>query len=127
MAKSGDIKEETENTIVEAQYQAINANYFKNKILKEETVSKCQLCTRHEETVDHLTSGYPILVKSEYLMRHNKVCARLHYSMCKALGIETAGGTHTCPSHCINKEMLQCCGIKQYTQTEKLKQIDQIW
>ena len=37
--KSGDIKGETEGTIVTAQDQAINTNYFKNKILKEEIES----------------------------------------------------------------------------------------
>ena len=30
-----------------------------------------------------------ILAKNEYLMRHDKVCTHLHYSICKALGIET--------------------------------------
>ena len=63
--KSGDIKEETESTIVAAQDQAISTNYFKNKILKEEIESKCQLCKQHEETIDHLTSGCPILAKEE--------------------------------------------------------------
>ena len=29
-------------------------------------------------------------------------------------------------SQCMKREMLQCCGIKQYTQTEKLPQIGQI-
>jgi hypothetical protein len=100
---------------VAALDQAFNTNHFKNKILKEEIESKCQLCKQYEEAVDHLTSGYPILVKSEYLMRHNKVSAHLHYTICKALGIETADGTHTCPSHCM-KKMSQCCGVKQYTQ-----------
>ena len=33
--KSGDIKGETESTIVAAQDQANSTNYFKNKILKE--------------------------------------------------------------------------------------------
>jgi hypothetical protein len=33
--------------------------------------------------------GCPILAKNEYLMRHDKVCTHLHYSICKALGIET--------------------------------------
>ena len=42
--KSGDIKGETESTIVAAQDQAISTNYFKNKILKEEIESKCRLC-----------------------------------------------------------------------------------
>ena len=57
--KSGDIKGETESTIVTAQDQAISTNYeyFKNKILKEEMESKCRLCKQHEENIDHLTSG----------------------------------------------------------------------
>jgi hypothetical protein len=38
--KSGDIKGETESTIVAAQDQAISKNYFKNKILKKEIECK---------------------------------------------------------------------------------------
>jgi hypothetical protein len=34
--KFGDIKGETESTIVAAQDQAISTNYFKKKIFKEE-------------------------------------------------------------------------------------------
>jgi len=98
--KSGDIKGETESTIVAAQDQAISTNYFKNTNLKEETESKCRLCKQREETIDHVTSGCPILAKNDYLMRHDKVCAHLHYSKCKVLGIETTD--------------------KWYTQTEKL-------
>ena len=77
--KSGDIKEETECTIVAAHDQAISTKYFENKILKQEIESKCQLCKQHEETIDHLNSGCPILAKNEYLMRHDKVCTHLHY------------------------------------------------
>jgi len=51
--KSGDIKGETESTIVAAQDQAVSTNYLKKKILKEEIESKCQLCKQHEETIDH--------------------------------------------------------------------------
>jgi len=54
--------------------------------LKEETDSKYQLC-KHE-TTDHLTSGCSILAKHEYSITHNKVCAHMHYSICKAPGIE---------------------------------------
>ena len=84
---SGDVTEETESTTVAAQDQAINTNYFKNKIWKKEINSKCLLRKQHEETNDHLNSGCSILAKNEYLMRHDKVCAHLHYSICKALGI----------------------------------------
>ena len=86
--KSGDIKGETERTIVAAQGHEISTNYFKNKTLKEETDSKCQLCKQHEETIDWL-------VKNECVIRHDKVCANLHYSICKALGIETTDKWHT--------------------------------
>ena len=40
--KYGDIKGETESTIVAAQDQAISTNYFKNKIFKKEIESKCR-------------------------------------------------------------------------------------
>jgi len=93
--KSGDIKGETESTIVAAQDQAISTNYFKNYILKEEIESKCWLCKQHEETIDHLTSGRPILEKKEFLMSHDKVCTRLHYSICKALDIENTDKWYT--------------------------------
>jgi len=44
----------------------------------------------------------------------------LHYSICKALGIETTDKryTRTCPSQCMNREMSQCCGIAVHTDRE---------
>jgi hypothetical protein len=95
----GNITGETESTIVAAQDQAISTSYFKNKILKEETDSKCRLCKQCEETTAQLISGCPILVKNEYLMRHDKVGVHLHYSICKALGIKMTDKwyTHTHP------------------------------
>jgi len=92
---------------VVAQDEAISTNYFKNKILKEEIENKCRLCKQHEETIHHLTSGCPILAKKEYLVRHDKVCTHLHYSICKALGTETTHKwyTQTCPSQCMKREM----------------------
>jgi hypothetical protein len=93
--KFGDIKGETESTIVAVQDQAISTNYFKRKILKEEIECRRQLCKEYEETretketIDHQTSGCPILAKNEYVIRHDKVCTHLHYSICKTLGIET--------------------------------------
>ena len=47
------------------------------------------------ETTDHLTSGCSILAKNEYLMRHDKVCAHLHHSICKVTGIETTDKWYT--------------------------------
>jgi hypothetical protein len=82
------IKGETEITIVAAQDQAISTNYFTRNILKE-IESRCWLCKEYEETIDHLTSGCPILAKNECIIRHDKFCVHLHYSFCKILSIET--------------------------------------
>jgi hypothetical protein len=73
---------------VAAQDQAISTNCFKREILKEEIESRCRLCKEYEETIDHQTSGCLILAKNEYIMRHDKVCTNLHYSI-KTLGTET--------------------------------------
>jgi hypothetical protein len=62
--KFGDIKGETERTIVAAQDQAISTNCFKRKILKEEIESRYRLCKEYEETIEHRTSGCRILVKN---------------------------------------------------------------
>ena len=47
---SGDIKGETESTIVAAQDQANGTSYFKNKILKEEIERNCRLCKKKKKT-----------------------------------------------------------------------------
>jgi hypothetical protein len=87
--KFGDIKGETESTIVAAMDQAISTNYFKSNNFNEEIESKCRLCKEYEETIDHLTSGCPSLANNEYVIRHDKVCTHIHYSICKVLSIET--------------------------------------
>ena len=78
-----------------AQDQTISTNYYKNKILKETIDSKCQLCKQHEQTTDHQTSGCSILANNEFLMRHDKVCAPLCSSVCKAPGIEMTDKWYT--------------------------------
>jgi hypothetical protein len=93
--KFGNIKGETESTVAAAQDQELSTNYFQNKILKEQVDSKCRLCKQHEDTTDNLTSGCPILAKNEYLMRHDKFGAHLHYSICKPLGIKTTEKWYT--------------------------------
>ena len=63
--------------------------------MKEETESKGPLCKQHEETIDHLTSGCPNLVKNECLMRHDIICTQMHYSIFKALDIENTHKWYT--------------------------------
>jgi hypothetical protein len=73
---------------VEVQDQALSTNYFKRKVLKEETESKCVLCKEYGEAIDHLTSECPAPTKNEYIIRHDKVCTHLHYSICMEFGIK---------------------------------------
>jgi hypothetical protein len=94
--------------------------------LKKEIESKCRLCKQHEETIDHLTSECPILVKNEYLMTHNKVCTHLHYSICKALGIEMADKCYTHMPKPVYEEGDVTMLWNQAVHTEKLQLIDQI-
>ena len=120
---------ETDSSIAAAEDQASFTDSLKNKILKEEFGSKCQLCKQHEETTDHRTSRCPIFAKNECLMRQDNICAYLHYSVHKALGIEmtekwhTHIHTHIHTNQYVNMKMLQCYGIKGYTQKEKLQPI----
>jgi hypothetical protein len=117
--KFGDVKGETESETVTAKDQAISTNHSKNKILKEETDCKCQLCKQREETTDHLTSGCPIVVKNEYLMRRDKVCANLQYSICKALDRQMVH-THSPKPVCEHEDVKLLWN--QGVHTEKLQQ-----
>jgi len=55
-------------------------------------------------------------------MRHDKVCAHLHYSVCKALDNEVADtGTHTYPSQCMNRKMLVLWNQAVHTNREVTK------
>jgi hypothetical protein len=44
-----------------------------------------QIVRRHQHNTN---SACPIL-ENEYVIRHDKVCTHIHYSICKTLGIET--------------------------------------
>ena len=75
------LKSETEGFIIAAQDQCIKTNYYRNKILKDGTDLMCRICGKFQETVDHLVSGCPELAKTEYLQRHNKAAAYLHWTI----------------------------------------------
>jgi len=84
----GDLKAETESEIVAAQDQAIKTKYYATKILNTETDSKCRLCQQFDETIDHIISACSILAKEQYIKRHDRVCAQLHFNICKETGVQ---------------------------------------
>jgi hypothetical protein len=82
----GDLTAETESEIVAAQDQALRMKYYATKILNTETNSKCRLCHQFDEKIDHIISTCPILAKEQYIKRHDRVSAQLHFNICKETG-----------------------------------------
>jgi len=80
---------------VAAQDQALSTKYYATKILHTETDSKCRLRQHHDETIDHITSACPILTKEQYVKRHDKVNAQIHFNICKKIGVQLDKNTGT--------------------------------
>jgi hypothetical protein len=43
---------------------------------------------KFDETIDHIISACPILAKEQYIKRHDRVRARLHFNTCKETGVQ---------------------------------------
>jgi hypothetical protein len=84
----GDLKAETESEIVAAQDHTLNMKYYVTTILHTETDSKCRLCQQHDETIDHIISACPLLAKEQYVKRHDKVSAQIHFNICKETEVQ---------------------------------------
>jgi hypothetical protein len=82
------LKAETESDIVAAQDQATQTKYYATKILNTETGSKCRLCQQFDGTTDHIISSFLILAKEQYIKRHDRACAHLHFNICKETGVQ---------------------------------------
>jgi len=85
----GDLQGKTKSEIIAAQDQALQTRYHVAKILQTETDSKCILYKQSDETAEHIISACPILAKEQYLNRHDRVCAELHFNICKETGLES--------------------------------------
>ena len=58
------------------------------QVLNTETDSKCRLCQQFDETIDHIISAGTILAEEQYIKRHDRVCAQLHFNICKETGVQ---------------------------------------
>jgi len=81
-----ELKAETESEIVAAQDQALQTKCYATKILNTE--SKCGFCQQFDETIDHIISACPVLAKEQYIKRHDRVCAQLHFNICKETRVQ---------------------------------------
>ena len=76
-------------TIIITQDQSLPTRWYQHNILKKPDVDpKYRLCGCLDKTIDHLVSGCPELAKTEYIHRHNKAAAHMHWKICKEFGIE---------------------------------------
>ena len=77
------LKGETEGFILAAQDQSIATWMYQAKTLKNGADPQCRLCTHSEETIDHMMSGCPTIVTTEYLQRNDQVAKFIHLTLCK--------------------------------------------
>jgi len=100
--------------------QALQTNYYATKILNTETDSKCRLCQQFDQTIDHIISACPLLAKVQYIKRHDRVCAQLHFNICKETGVKLDQKktlVWTCAKISRNKSMGQGNHIVESTST----------
>ena len=64
--QNGTLKRETENLIFAAQI-----NVMKTKVDKSQEQRKCRMCSRADETINHIVSECPKLAQREYKRRHD--------------------------------------------------------
>jgi hypothetical protein len=84
----GDLKAEAKSEITAAQDQVLQTKHHVPKILQTETDSKYRLSQQSDKTVEHIISSCPILAKEQYIKRHERVCAQLHFNICKKIGVK---------------------------------------
>jgi len=56
--------------------------------LNTETDSKYRLSQQFDETIDHIISACPILAKEQHIKRHDRLCAQLHFNICKETRVQ---------------------------------------
>ena len=77
-----------------------------------------------------IISACPILAKEQYIKRHDRVCAQLHYNICKEMVVQldTKHRYEHVPKsvETTQGERAPYCGISKYGRTELLLTISQI-
>jgi len=75
---------ESESSIFAIQDQVLCTRSYQAKIMRISVQSiLCRLCQEHEESIQHLLSGCPVLASTSYLHRHNMVARVLHWHLSK--------------------------------------------
>ena len=79
---------ESESTIFAIQDQVVRTRVYEAKIMNLSVPTlMCRLCSSHEETIQHLMAGCPMLAPTSYIHRHNLVASVIHWHLCHTFGI----------------------------------------
>ena len=85
--RGGHLKKETESLICAAQDQVLPTMTQRARRYKEPVSELCRACGEKPETVMHIASGCAVLASKNYLTRHNKIGAHIHWLLLKKYGI----------------------------------------
>ena len=118
--RSTGLKAETEGLIIAAQDQSLATRSYHATIIKDGTQPTCRICNSYEETIDHTVSGCPELAKTEYIQRHNKAAAYIHWKTCQHYNIQVSDKCyeHEPPMVTENKEATILWDIQIHTDRE---------
>jgi len=86
--KTSGLKRETEALIMAAQEQSLRTNSIKAKIDKTIQSDRCRMCSKAQETADHVVSGCEKLAQREYKRRHDRIASLAHWTIAKKEGFE---------------------------------------
>ena len=89
--KGGYLTKSTESYIMAAQEQALQTKWRRSTIEGiDGEDGLCRVCGKRFETIKHVVSGCSELAKKQYLIRHDKMGARIHWELCKKYSIDCA-------------------------------------
>ncbi|XP_065195650.1 uncharacterized protein LOC135827055 [Sycon ciliatum] len=81
--KSPTLRPSTESSVFAAQDQVVNTrNYQRSVIGDTSVVGVCRLCGGPGETVDHILACCPVLARTAYITRHNRLAAIVYRALC---------------------------------------------
>ena len=83
----GYLKKETEAMVCSTQEQALRVNSIKRHTERQDISTMCSLCVELSEMVMHLSSGWPVLAKTKYHIRHDKMRKHVTWMFLKKHGI----------------------------------------
>lgn len=85
---AGYLFPETEGALVAIQDQVVPTRCHRKHILKQEVVStKCRICGKEEETIQHLVSACSSLAPTAYQSRHDNMGKVLHQHIAQNVGL----------------------------------------